>query len=765
MKLGLKNIWKKRCTLEEARFLLLACFGRIPHFDAELETYTGASFFGSLKRVIDSAHFRRTVIDPATLEMRPLTLAFQPDERQLIARVLRAQFDEVGQIPETWLRLMRLLLKNARFQRAFLAQYDDESLRYLNKFYAQRKSDDVLDLRAEVHQISPCMISIHIASETELPRTLSLFINGVHADTVEVPARELSADIDHRFEVPNTLKQLEEGTLSLFVEPSKQLLCSSIGVALSVTKPHHLMQRISEKLDASPDALSEIRDSIPSLQQYASLRLEDYGTYADFYRPGKPATSGPLPGILLIAQGDNAADLKKSLSPSMSHCCTVITETAFRAKPLNISEYDFVVPAPNGARFDGYFVHWLAWSRRQYGNLPLVRFGYDHVGQDGGRCDPVFPCRFDPFRAQADDAQSKGYAVNADRLAVWMNQEPGLDIFSADIFALAQKDSNGTGSRDYIPHILMTCAGALETQSTGLDLPSFGTPVDSPPTTIGVIIPTRNRLDLIKPCVESLWATVNQKENMDIIIVDNGSETPDLLDWFSSLREENGITILKDDQAFNWSALNNRGAAQSSSDILLFLNDDTAAISHGWDDMVRTLLSRTEVGTVGAKLLYPDDTIQHGGILFTDEFHVVHEGKTRPASAAGYTGRLQTTRVCDAVTGAFLACRRNAFEKVEGFDENFAVTFNDIDFCARLDSLGLYPVYSPEIQLYHYESKSRGIDEQNPEKLTRKLQEHKLFVQKWGQYYQNQWNARGRTYPEIFDMETAQDFMQLRPPR
>lgn len=263
---------------------------------------------------------------------------------------------------------------------------------------------------------------------------------------------------------------------------------------------------------------------------------------------------------------------------------------------------------------------------------------------------------------------------------------------------------------------------------------------DAPPepdgdARISVVIPTRNGGALLEDCTASLRGKAAAPEALDVILVDNGSDRAETLDWLAAREAAGRIRVLRIDEPFNWSRLNNRAVAEAArGEILLFLNDDTRMLTDGWDARLRRLLSEPDVGAVGARLAYEDLTLQHGGVVFGTEGLAAHEGVGAGLEEGGPLGRWQALRAVGAVTGAFLACRREVFERVGPFDEHgLGVTFNDVDLCLRLRAAGLDVLYAPEIALVHYESKTRGLDDLDPRKQERAAFERRMLVERWGE--------------------------------
>ena len=192
------------------------------------------------------------------------------------------------------------------------------------------------------------------------------------------------------------------------------------------------------------------------------------------------------------------------------------------------------------------------------------------------------------------------------------------------------------------------------------------------------------------------------------------------------------VTIVTYQGAFNYSAVNNLGVREASGDYILLLNNDTEVISVNWMEELLMYAQREDVGAVGAKLYYPDKTIQHAGVVIGLGAHRTagHTHYKQARENLGYMGRLCYAQNVSAVTGACLLVRRELFEKAGGLEEEFAVSLNDVDFCLKLRQMGYLNVFTPFAELYHYESASRGLDDQG-EKAQRYNRESEKFRKKW----------------------------------
>lgn len=254
-------------------------------------------------------------------------------------------------------------------------------------------------------------------------------------------------------------------------------------------------------------------------------------------------------------------------------------------------------------------------------------------------------------------------------------------------------------------------------------------PLPSAPPKVSIIIPTRDRVELLRICVGSILEKTSW-QNYEIVVVDNQSSRRDTRDYLDSLRSHERIRVLTDDAPFNYSAINNRAVAQCDGGLVCLLNNDVEVISPAWLEEMAGHALRQEVGAVGAMLYYPNDTIQHAGVVIGMHGAADHVHAGRPRGWAGHGGRARVAQELSAVTGACLLVRRATYLRVGGLDTCLAVAFNDIDFCLRLRQCGLHNIWTPHAELYHHESASRGSDD-TPERRTRNASEVAHFRQRW----------------------------------
>jgi len=235
---------------------------------------------------------------------------------------------------------------------------------------------------------------------------------------------------------------------------------------------------------------------------------------------------------------------------------------------------------------------------------------------------------------------------------------------------------------------------------------------------VSIIIPTKDKVSILKQCLNSIENRSTYK-NYEIIIVDNDSRKVESKSYLSSLKHK----VISYNEAFNFSQINNFAVTNAQGEHVIFLNDDTEVISPDWIERMLEHSQRPEVGAVGVKLLYPDNTIQHAGVLMGVGKLTAHTFEGFPRYHAGQNGLLQTVRDCSAVTAACMMIRKKLFQEIGGFDDHLAYAFNDVDLCLRLRKKGYSIVYTPYAELYHYSNLTRPY--------TVHTEEIRYFVDRW----------------------------------
>ena len=247
---------------------------------------------------------------------------------------------------------------------------------------------------------------------------------------------------------------------------------------------------------------------------------------------------------------------------------------------------------------------------------------------------------------------------------------------------------------------------------------------------VSIVISTRDKVHLLRACIESLSRTTYP--SYEIVLIDNNSQEQETKIYFDTLRHSHpNVRIIDYPYPFNYSAINNFGIRQAHGEVIILLNNDTELLTPDWIEIMLGYAQQRRVGAVGVKLLYPNNTIQHGGVVVGLGGIAGHSHKYYPADHPGYCARLKTVCNYSAVTAACMMFRRDVWQQAGGLDERLAVTFNDVDFCLRLRTLGYDIVYTPQVQLLHHESMSVGRVHLN--ERTMDAQEIAFMKQRWGE--------------------------------
>lgn len=248
---------------------------------------------------------------------------------------------------------------------------------------------------------------------------------------------------------------------------------------------------------------------------------------------------------------------------------------------------------------------------------------------------------------------------------------------------------------------------------------------------ISILIPNRNHTADLRRCISSILEK-STYDNYEIIVVENNSTEPEVFEYYEELKKHKNIEVVIYEGEFNYSKVNNFGAGQAEGEYILLLNNDTEVITINWMEELLMYAQREDVGAVGAKLYYENNTIQHAGIVIGLGAHRTagHTHYMVDKNNFGYMGRLCYAQDVSAVTGACLLVKKALFDELGGLDEEFAVALNDVDFCLRLRKKGLLNIFTPFAELYHYESVSRGSD-MSGENAKRYDEEAETFRNKW----------------------------------
>ncbi|MDY3015780.1 MAG: glycosyltransferase family 2 protein [Blautia sp.] len=284
------------------------------------------------------------------------------------------------------------------------------------------------------------------------------------------------------------------------------------------------------------------------------------------------------------------------------------------------------------------------------------------------------------------------------------------------------------GKRAIEAHLQRTDTEGVVTHTPDLGFFRVKYPVQGNPL-VSIIIPNKDEKETLKDCIESIRKKT-EYENYEIIIVENNSTTEEIFQYYKELSQDPRIRLLRWKKEFNYSAINNYGVSHARGEYLIFLNNDVKIITPGWIKEMLGVCQRPEVGAVGVKLIYPDNTIQHAGCVIGIGEIAGHMFVDMPANRTGYLHKASILQDMSAVTAACMMMKRTAFEEAGGFTEKLAVAFNDVDLCLKVRKNEKLIVYDPYVQLYHMESKTRGAED-STEKVRRFQEEIEYMRCQW----------------------------------
>jgi glycosyltransferase, family 2 len=247
---------------------------------------------------------------------------------------------------------------------------------------------------------------------------------------------------------------------------------------------------------------------------------------------------------------------------------------------------------------------------------------------------------------------------------------------------------------------------------------------------VSIVIPTRDRVELLSMCVNSILEKTAYP-HYQIVVVDNGSTDEKALAYLDSIAKDERVKVIRADIPFNYSALNNLGVAQTDGEYLVLMNNDIEITQTDWLEEMLAFACQPDIGCVGAQLWYPNNTLQHGGVVLGIGGVASHAHKGIPRGNFGYFGRASAHQMFSAVTAACLMIRKSTYQAVNGFDETLKVAYNDVDFCLKVRAQGLRNLYNPFASFIHHESASRGSDQEGSNQQ-RLAAEAAIMKQRWG---------------------------------
>jgi GT2 family glycosyltransferase len=480
-------------------------------------------------------------------------------------------------------------------------------------------------------------------------------------------------------------------------------------------------------------------------------------------RPGWPARLSrglrSIPAITVLIDGrDHPSEAIGITVASLAQSCTRpariarlgtgaggSTLTAVAAEPAELATWlrsgagtassrTLIVPA--GTVFMRYGLWWWSWWTAANRDAPAVSCDYDQLDEHGRRGSPSFLPQWNLTELRTVAVRPLVMFKTCELLAVLdgMAASARGGIATPELL-LRLSERHGLRTFVHCPAVTASLPGpapaALSPRMVAEHLRRMGVAADvarredgsvwvgyvlpATPPRVTLIVPTRDRLAVLRPCLESLL-TMTDYPDWNVLVVDNGSIEPQTIAYLDTLTAAGRIRVLRDEGPFNFSRLNNRAVEVADGDAVLLLNNDTEIIEGGWLRALVAHLVQPGTGVVGAKLLYPDGTVQHGGVVVGPGGCADHLHVSIPGDAPGYMGRALQPQEVSAVTGACLLTWRRLYRTLGGLDEqHLAVAFNDVDYCLRVRAHGKRIVWTPEARLIHHESISRGRDDTLPE--------------------------------------------------
>lgn len=468
----------------------------------------------------------------------------------------------------------------------------------------------------------------------------------------------------------------------------------------------------------------------------------------------------PAPHVHEILERHAAAD------PRIKVCFRTLRGNISAASnsALEMATGEFVALVDHDDILPPQALYWVAEAINRHPDAALLYSDEDKIDDHGRRFQPYFKCDFNHELLLAQNMVSHLGIYRRDLVVALGGFRSDYDGAQDHDLALRVVAAAGRNRVVHIPRVLYhwravggSTAASIQAKAAapaasrravadhllGLNRAASVVPAPQAPEhnrvrhalpeerpLVSIVTCTRDHGKLLKTALESITCR-STYEPYEVVVLDNGSRDTTTLRYLASLADHPKITVIRDDTPFNYSRLNNAAVAKTKGALVCLLNDDIEVISPGWLEEMVSYAIMPDVGAVGARLWYPDETLQHGGVIIGIGGVAGHAHPRLGREDKGFFNRGVLAQELSAVTGACLMVRRQVFDEVGGLDEQLAVAFNDIDFCLRLRRAGYRNIWTPYAELYHHESASRG-PEDNPAKLARFHGETRFMRERWG---------------------------------
>jgi O-antigen biosynthesis protein len=440
----------------------------------------------------------------------------------------------------------------------------------------------------------------------------------------------------------------------------------------------------------------------------------------------------------VVGEGARPATIAacREIARSDSRVAVIAPRGEWAALAGRLAGEDLVGVLDVGDRLPDYALAVIAERISSSPELAVIYSDEDAIGTGGAHCDPIFKPDWSPILQQRTRYAGRLAVIRASDLKP--SGAGGLELLFLDDEATLDRvlGSVAAGRVGHLRRVLYHRRTHVRRReapaSPPLRMPVGGSAlVDTaewPP--VCIVIPTRDRADLLAACVGGLKDQTDYPR-YEIVIADNGSTALDALALLRDLRSDPRFKVLERPGPFNFSALSNDGARATKAPVLVFLNNDIIVVENGWLKPLVRFAVMPQIGVVGAKLLFPDGRLQHAGVVLGFGGIAGHLYRRMPANHPGYCNRLTVPHEIGAVTAACIAIARAKFEAVGGFDaENLPVDLNDMDLCLRVAEHGWTNLWTPDAVLVHHQSGTRGID---PDPFVLYRQERSYFVRRWAE--------------------------------